>query len=56
MNNDPSKIGPKPEDWVKSLFMYEEGGFGYVVVNLQHNTNIRVSVAVNQKYFFIYKA
>ena len=32
------------------MFMYEEGGFGYVVVNLQNDTNIRVNVAVNQKY------
>ena len=51
MNNDPSKIGPKQDDWVKSLFMYEEGGFGYVVVNLQHDTNIRVSVSANPQYF-----
>ena len=50
MNNDPSRIGPKTDDWVKSNFMYEQGGFGYVVVNLQHDTNIRVNVAVNNKY------
>ena len=54
MNNDPSKIGPKQEDWVKSSFMYKEGGFGYVMINLQQGTNIRVAVTVNRKYFFVY--
>jgi hypothetical protein len=49
MNNDKSPIGPKKEDWVKTTFNYDQGGFGYVMVNLQQDTNIRISVTMDRK-------
>jgi hypothetical protein len=48
MNEEKTKIGPKPEDWIKTQFLYYEGGYGYIVCNLQHDTSIRMAVSINK--------
>lgn len=53
LNNEPSKLGPRPNDWVKTSFMYDEGGFGYVMVNLDPSTNVRASVVIDRQYFIV---
>lgn len=49
MNTDKSKIGPKPDDWIKTAFLYNEGGYGYIACSLQHDTSIRMLVTINKK-------
>jgi hypothetical protein len=49
LNDERSKIGPKPDDWVKTTLLYYEGGYGYVACNLQHDTTIRVSITINHQ-------
>lgn len=49
LNADKAKIGPKQDDWVATYFTYQEGGIGYVMCRLQHDTSIKMSLQVNRK-------
>ena len=49
MNTEKSKIGPKSDDWIKTAFLYNGGGYGYVMCNLQHDTSIKMAVTISNE-------
>lgn len=50
VNSDRIKIGPRPEDWVKTHLMYQEGGYGYVAFNLESTTPIKLQITIEKAY------
>jgi calpain-15 len=51
MSADVSKLSSRPEDWVKSTLLYEQGGYGYVACSLQKEANFRLHISIDEKYF-----
>lgn len=46
-NQELMKLSPRPDDWVKSALLSEEGGYGYVLCNLQENSDVNVEINLN---------
>jgi hypothetical protein len=50
VNGNKIRIGPKPDDWIKTHLMYEEGGYGYVACHLESSTSIKLLITIDKKY------
>ena len=50
LNPERNKIGIHSEEWICSKLLFEEGGFGYVVVNLPEESTQKISVHINPRY------
>jgi hypothetical protein len=51
---DKVSIGPRPGDWVRTTFLLELGGYGFVMCNLQEDTPIRLQISIDRGYCCLY--
>jgi hypothetical protein len=50
MSADITKLSSRPEDWVKTTLLYEQGGYGYVACSLQKDTNFKLHITIDEQY------
>lgn len=54
MSADISKLSARPDDWIKSTLLYEQGGYAYVACSLQKEANFRLHISINDRYLSPY--
>lgn len=50
MSADINKLSHRPEDWIKTTLLYEQGGYGYIACSLQKEANFRLHISIDERY------